>query len=684
MKTRVELEKLEAERLAPCAQKSGASAGRTHPEPRHPYRMEYERDRARIIHSRAFRRLEYKTQVFLNGTGDHLRTRLTHTIEVASISRTIARALGRKDALEVLESDEELMQQLRQLGEDSRRVRHNLLRDNVLRHLGLGGRYAIERFAPGEVVCHQDAPGRKVHLVLSGMATVVQREDDTEQTIAELLRGMLIGDQTILYDECHTASVVATTELETASLDGTWFRNNHAHGPLLHALVEAQRTMYRLPRRGRIRLRGDTVGSQLTITGTQTLPDGRVVASTCMVGHATISTHVIGAPEATSMFRFEDPAEERLRTVHLADGCIVEIESDDDWTQLPTLIELLLEGARVDPARFASLAVTGELNAVTRPTQTTEFVCHCARVSRVQLERVIQSGCRTLETVARATQATRDCGECIPAIKELLGDAEWTPARCDYVIPVTEDVRTFSIRPLRSKCLPWLPGQHIVLQTRIDGRWVIRPYTISGGQDAYEITVKREPNGAISQWLFDRLRIDSDLRVSAPAGAFHLTEDHHRDVVCLVGGIGITPVLAVARSLVAAPRDFRLFIDYSVSRMSQAIYREELEELHNLNPKIRVNLRVTERDGRLDRRRVHELVREYPDAGFYLCGRRAQMEAMERYLDEAEVPAKHVAALHFRSEAEWYTGLSGEWTMASILEPDVPVIRRGPVRSGPL
>jgi dGTPase len=99
IRTRPEKEKWEADTLASYAQQSGKSAGRVHPEPSHPLRTDYERDRARIIHSRAFRRLEYKTQVFLNGTGDHLRTRLTHTIEVASVSRTIARALGLNEDL---------------------------------------------------------------------------------------------------------------------------------------------------------------------------------------------------------------------------------------------------------------------------------------------------------------------------------------------------------------------------------------------------------------------------------------------------------------------------------------------------------------------------------------------------------------------------------------------------------
>ncbi len=94
LKTRETLEAEEIDTLAPYAQPSSASQGRVHREPQHPLRTCFQRDRARIVHSRAFRRLEYKTQVFLNGTGDHLRTRLTHTIEVASLARTVATALG--------------------------------------------------------------------------------------------------------------------------------------------------------------------------------------------------------------------------------------------------------------------------------------------------------------------------------------------------------------------------------------------------------------------------------------------------------------------------------------------------------------------------------------------------------------------------------------------------------------
>ena len=90
---RTDLEKLESNILAPYAVKSGESQGRQHVEEEHPYRSRFQRDRDRIIHTSAFRRLEYKTQVFVYHEGDYYRTRLTHSVEVAQIARSICKSL---------------------------------------------------------------------------------------------------------------------------------------------------------------------------------------------------------------------------------------------------------------------------------------------------------------------------------------------------------------------------------------------------------------------------------------------------------------------------------------------------------------------------------------------------------------------------------------------------------------
>ncbi|MBI5185152.1 MAG: deoxyguanosinetriphosphate triphosphohydrolase [Nitrospinae bacterium] len=97
--TREDFEIREAKNLAPYAMKSRDSAGRKYPEEEHPFRTAFQRDRDRVVHSSSFRRLEYKTQVFVYHEGDYYRTRLTHTIEVSQIARTIARSLGLNEDL---------------------------------------------------------------------------------------------------------------------------------------------------------------------------------------------------------------------------------------------------------------------------------------------------------------------------------------------------------------------------------------------------------------------------------------------------------------------------------------------------------------------------------------------------------------------------------------------------------
>ncbi|HTE21372.1 MAG TPA: deoxyguanosinetriphosphate triphosphohydrolase, partial [Armatimonadota bacterium] len=93
MRSRDEYLDRERQLLAPYAAKAAESRGRAHAEPEHPLRSPFERDRDRIIHSSAFRKLEYKTQVFVNHEGDYYRTRLTHTLEASQITRSLARFL---------------------------------------------------------------------------------------------------------------------------------------------------------------------------------------------------------------------------------------------------------------------------------------------------------------------------------------------------------------------------------------------------------------------------------------------------------------------------------------------------------------------------------------------------------------------------------------------------------------
>jgi len=97
--TRERLLALEDETLAPYAMRASRTRGREHPEEESAYRTPFQKDRDRVIHTTAFRRLEYKTQVFVNYEGDYYRTRLTHTLEVAQVARSLARALGLNEDL---------------------------------------------------------------------------------------------------------------------------------------------------------------------------------------------------------------------------------------------------------------------------------------------------------------------------------------------------------------------------------------------------------------------------------------------------------------------------------------------------------------------------------------------------------------------------------------------------------
>ncbi len=220
---REQLEQREFETLSQRAVKSAQSRGRLRPEPEDPLRTAFQRDRDRILHCKSFRRLSHKTQVFIGAQGDHYRTRLTHTLEVQQISRTIARALGlNEDLTEAIALGHDLghtpfghtgEQALQTLiaeynaahPEDARPMfRHNLqslrvvdciekdgrglnltaeVRDGIAHHTGSVKAFTLE----GQIVAISDRIAYVNHDVDDSIRAGVIRESDLPQSSKELL-----------------------------------------------------------------------------------------------------------------------------------------------------------------------------------------------------------------------------------------------------------------------------------------------------------------------------------------------------------------------------------------------------------------------------------------------------------------------------------------------------------------
>ena len=596
-------------------------------------------DGTNLVMARLTRAQVFGEQALLEG-GSRVRN-----ASVRAAERCRLLVFPREALIESQGADETLSRKLHEIGDTQSAERRELLREKVLQDIGLSAHYQIERFEKDQVVFHEGDPAESVYLILAGTARAT-RGDGREMTVlAELLPGQFFGELAILNQTRRAATVRATSALETATLDGAWFRSAVTTQPRLHSIMASLQAMYLLPARGLVTLQGGTLGPHPALTATYHLPGGRSVMSTRIAGLDAFSARVMGAPEATKSTRFIGPGG-ILREIHLYREQIVEIEAQGSWAQLGAVFERMLDGSPIESAEINALERGGDLNAAVVPDRAEdEVVCRCSRVTAGDVVSMIASGCNTIDQLAARSMATRVCGGCVPSIKEFLGQGEWLPAVLDCSEMCAPDIRMFRLRLLHGEARPAIPGQHLILQARIGGRWIERPYTISsasGTRGYYELVVKREPEGLLSPWLFDSLDTKSAIRVSLPRGSYYLDADNNADVVFLAGGIGITPALAMARTYAASPGQWRLHIDHSVSRREQAICHDELKTIAARSRRITFNLRVTRHEGRLNASSIEALAERLPDARFYLCGSSRYVESVEMLLKQAGIPIDRI------------------------------------------
>src|SRR5262245_11872529 len=155
----------------------------------------------------------------------------------------------------------------------------------------------------------------------------------------------------------------------------------------------------------------------------------------------------------------------------------------------------------------------------------------------------------------------------------------------------THNIKTFRFKPLDGREIPfdYLPGQFLTLRIAPQGIPTRRSYTIASSplwRDRIEITVKRETHGLVSRWLHDELKVGDEVEIEAPSGTFIFTGEQAQSVVLIGAGIGITPMMSVARYLTDTgwPGKISLILGFRAPR--DFIFREELEELKRRNPNL--------------------------------------------------------------------------------------------------
>lgn len=343
--------------------------------------------------------------------------------------------------------------------------------------------------------------------------------------------------------------------------------------------------------------------------------------------------------ESTEVVRYQPQAGEE-RVLELRDGQLVGLSVRGSWQSLRSATQLFFSQQSLPRWQVALFRELGELHLEEVATlgAPEDVVCNCTQTTCGAVQTLIDDGCTTLEQLADCTQATMICGGCKPLIEEMLGSASLAVGEMVVKEHLGAGMFCFQFRPIAQPVTPSLPGQHLLVQARVDNRWVTRAYTLSSPADqtdAYEITVKREELGEFSRWLCDRADAESLFRVSKPRGDYFL-DDVPSSVIFFAGGIGITPAIAMMRTF-ANRGDRRPFhLDWSAPYPEQFVFKPELDRLLAEHPNLTMTLRATRTQGKLQAEDVQRLYPPQVGTVAFMCGPEPFMTAVHDHLQQAE------------------------------------------------
>jgi len=573
---------------------------------------------------------------------------------VRAYSKVRLLRVGKEAFQRALAADSPLKDRLERIGEEQ--LKGNLARQSLLFRsfdLDESGLARPETFEPGDVVFREGDPGDRFYVIVSGAAGVFKEKDGSPKLVVRLREGQCFGELALIRREPRAATVIAEGRLEVLSVAGERFLDLYAKTPDLREYMQTLQKVYVLPGRGFTTQHAGRFLGMDAITTMYHLSSGLRVVGSRVVGrdiyNMTVAREGGGEPRTV---RWKDAETGDEREIAVADGQLVGVTVHGSWPELGEAHRMVLEGKRLEAWQEDVFRERGSLRLGEDATffEDSEPICSCMQVSRGAVRRAIQEGCGDAAALSERTGAGTVCGACIPRLKELMGRPDWTPVVCSEVVRVNDDVRSFRFKPCSGRLKMAAPGQHVVVQARIDDAWVQRPYTLSSAAsetEFHEITVKKEARGSFSTWLFDQLKNDALIRISSPQGHFVLEPAAKSPAVCFVGGIGMTPALAMLRTIAAEGGARRLHIDYSCSRPEQFVYLDEMRAAAARSQQVTLRARATREEGRLGAAEVKVLLSEMPGAEFFICGPAEFQRHVEQLLAAEGVPSARIRTEEF-------------------------------------
>jgi ferredoxin-NADP reductase/DMSO/TMAO reductase YedYZ heme-binding membrane subunit len=232
--------------------------------------------------------------------------------------------------------------------------------------------------------------------------------------------------------------------------------------------------------------------------------------------------------------------------------------------------------------------------------------------------------------------------------------------RVARIVQETPEVRTFRFAAPDGGPLPFQhhPGQYLVISPLIDGKKVNRPYTISSSPtkpDYCEITVKREEKGRVSRHLHDTLREGDIINISAPTGRFIFDGTQANSIVLIAGGVGITPLMAIARYLTDTHWKSDIYFAYATKTPNDIIFRKELDDLKARFPNLHLHVTLSRAEdtdwmghkGRVSAEFLTKCIPELATRLVYICGPDAMMSMTVQVLKDLGVPSERIKMEEF-------------------------------------